>query len=106
MEDNYYKKFIAPLISEFDVYAKGFEIVTHKPILKPKLLISEINSTKNTTLFGDQAAVINSSNDKLMIDLSFCYDDFIFNANSLEKVSVSVEKKDEKLLFPSYISKP
>jgi len=100
MEGTYYQKFIAPLISEFDVYAKGFDIVTHKPKPTPKITLSELQSTQPTTLFGESnGATSKEQNGKLLIELSFDYGSYSFNADKLSKVSVSLEQIDDKYIF-------
>ncbi len=100
MEATYYEKFVAPLISEFDVYAKGFEIVTHKPKPVPKFTISELQVTQPKTLFnGDGAASKPSQNSKLLFELAFEYGKHSFNADKLSKVSVTLEQMDNKYIF-------
>ncbi len=98
MEDVYYQKFIAPLISEFDVYAKGFEIRTHKPSPTPKITVSELQTSRNATLFGDNGEAQVDS-DKLLLELSFNYEQYNFQADKLNRVSVSLEKKDDNYIF-------
>ena len=100
IEDTYYKKFIAPLISEFDVYAKGFDIVTQKPKPTPKITVSEIQSVQTTTLFDDNGnGATNGNNDKLLLELSFDYGKHNFNADKLSRVSVSLEHIDNNYIF-------
>src|SRR5690606_41117933 len=55
LEDTYYRKFVAPLVASFDVYAKGFEIVTESFKPKPQLIFSELVSLERDTvdLFGE-----------------------------------------------------
>ena len=45
IEDNYFRKFVAPLVASFDVYAKGFNIITDTPPLVPTIYFSELNNT-------------------------------------------------------------
>jgi len=100
IEETYYKKFVAPLISEFDVYAKGFEIVTHKPKPTPKITVSELQTSRPTTLFEDNGDAANGvENDKLLLELSFDYGKHNFNADKLSKVSVSLEQLDNNYIF-------
>lgn len=99
MEETYYQKFVAPLISEFDVYAKGFDIVTHKPTPMPKITVSELQTGRATTLFDDGGNAAATENDKLLLELSFNYGDYNFNAERLRKVSVSLEKRNGTYTF-------
>lgn len=99
MEKTYYQKFVAPLIAEFDVYAKGFEIITHKPTATPKIEISELQTTQNTSLFGNDPTQSSSNDQKFLLELSFDYGKYSFNADKLSKVSVSLEQKGEEYIF-------
>ncbi len=98
IEETYYKKFVTSLIAEFDVCAKGFEIKTEKPDLKPKLTLSEIQSTKVATLF-DTKKEINTGSDKVLMELSFNYGSYNFKSDRLSKVSVSLEKENDEYIF-------
>ncbi|MBC6427235.1 MAG: DEAD/DEAH box helicase [Ekhidna sp.] len=100
IEETYYKKFVAPLIAEFDVYAKGFDIKTHKPTPIPKLTLSELKTTQKITVFNNNRhspEAINS--DKMLLELSFNYGKYNFNANKRNKVSVSLEKIENNYIF-------
>lgn len=99
IEETYYQKFVGPLISEFDVYAKGFDIVTHKPKPTPKLTVSEVQTSRNTSLFDDNGNSNLVENDKLLLELSFDYGKHNFNADKLSKVSVSLEKQNDNYTF-------
>ena len=99
IEETYYQKFVGPLISEFDVYAKGFDIVTHKPTPTPKITVSELQTTRNATLFDDKESATSIDSEKLLLELSFDYGEHNFNADKLSRVSVSMEKQDESYTF-------
>ncbi|MEQ9466755.1 MAG: DEAD/DEAH box helicase [Ekhidna sp.] len=99
IEETYYKKFVGPLISEFDVYAKGFDIVTHKPKPTPKITVSELQTTRNASLFDDNGNAPEVENDKLLLELSFDYGRHNFNADKLSRVSVSMEKQEDTYTF-------
>ena len=98
MEDTYYQKFVAPLIAEFDVYAKGFEIRTERSEPRPKLLLSDVQTSKATTLFDDNNEV-NNGVEKVLMELSFNYGSYNFQADKLNKVSVSLEKNEGEYIF-------
>lgn len=99
IEETYYQKFIGPLISEFDVYAKGFDIVTHKPKPTPKITVSELQTSKATTLFDTGGNAPQIQNDKLLLELSFNYGQYDFNADKLSRVSVSLERNNDDYIF-------
>ncbi|MEQ9423524.1 MAG: SNF2-related protein [Cyclobacteriaceae bacterium] len=99
MEDEYYRKFIAPLIESFDVFAKGFDIVTDRFDPKPSITITEIASLqKNLDLFNENKEdQENASN--VLLELNFNYGDFKFKADQLNPISVEVEKNDDHYTF-------
>lgn len=99
MEDTYYKKFVAPLVAECDVYAKGFEIKTEKPIPTPKLTLSEISMAKTPTLFNNAEEEATVDPEKVLIELSFRYGLHDFQATQLKEVSVSVIQKNGSYTF-------
>lgn len=99
IEETYYKKFVGPLISEFDVYAKGFDIVTHKPKPTPKITVSELQTSQTASLFDDNGNAPSANNDKLLLELSFNYGQHNFNADKLSRVSVSMERNDDDYVF-------
>lgn len=99
LEDTYYQKFVAPLISEFDVYAKGFDIITHKPSPVPKITVSELQTARNTSLFDQTGTSSTPESSKCLLELSFDYGAHNFNADKLNKVSVSLEKEDGQYTF-------
>lgn len=99
IEETYYKKFVGPLISEFDVYAKGFDIVTHKPKPTPKITVSELQTSQTASLFDDNGNAPSADNDKLLLELSFNYGQHNFNADKLSRVSVSMERNDDDYVF-------
>ena len=98
MEETYYRKFVAPLIAEFDVYAKGFEIRTQKPQPKPKLTLSDVHVGQATTLFDEKNLAPNEP-DKVLIELSFDYGNYNFQADKLNNVSVELEKCEDEYVF-------
>ncbi|MCK5366960.1 MAG: ATP-dependent helicase, partial [Cyclobacteriaceae bacterium] len=98
VEDTYYRNFIAPLIAEFDVYAKGFEIKTERYQPEAKLSMSELASSPapSLDLFGQQ----NGNGDgaaieevKILFAVSFNYNTYNFKADNAADVSVKVENE-------------
>ena len=99
MEETYYKKFIAPLIAEFDVYAKGFEIRTERPQTKPKITLSDVHTSSPSTLFDSPSNENTKESEKVLMELSFNYGPYNFKADRLNQVSVSLEKENESYIF-------
>ena len=97
MEDTYYQKFIAPLIESFDVYAKGFDIVTDTFDPKPTLTVTDIATSQNLDLFS--AANNPAESDNVLLALSFQYGDYSFKADQSNEISVQLEKKDDNYIF-------
>lgn len=101
VEEDYYNKFIAPLIASFDVYAKGFEINSeyYDPI--PLIIFSELQqSAPALSLFGLSNGNGQAEDEgKMLFDLSFQYGEYKFKADQLSNVSVTVEKNGEDYVF-------
>lgn len=98
VEDTYYRKFIAPLVGSFDVYAKGFDIKTEHFQPVPKLIMSELasNNYHQTDLFDNKVQTNGKPFDeaKMLFDLSFNYNSYNFRAENTKDVSVKVVKKE------------
>jgi len=88
VEETYYRKFVAPLVANFDVYAKGFEIDTKHFPAEPVLTFSKLSSTQQ--LEGE---------DKLMFELSFTYGPYNYRANKIQPISVNLEKTVDSYIF-------
>ncbi|MGK7397274.1 MAG: DEAD/DEAH box helicase [Candidatus Cyclobacteriaceae bacterium M3_2C_046] len=103
VEDTYYRKFVAPLIASFDVYAKGFDIVTEKHNPVPLITISELvgNASKVLSLFDNDEPeeVVEPEDEKMLFELAFRYGKSSFKADNFNPVSVSVEKNDDTYRF-------
>jgi SNF2 family DNA or RNA helicase len=102
VEETYYKKFVAPLVASFDVYAKGFDIETiqHEP--RPVLTVSEIQQVTDvpTSLFEQTQQKSNGVQiAKVLLELCYEYGEYKFKADHLKEVSVSVEKSEGNYLF-------
>lgn len=103
IEDNYYRKFVAPLVASFDVYAKGFDIKTEKYELEPTLYFSELATTNGQSmdLFGqsgnDDTATLKES--KILFELKFKYGKHNYKADQFQKVNVHVEEENDEYIF-------
>ena len=102
IEEEYYKKFVAPLVASFDVYAKGFYIKNEKYQPLPLLIFTEIvpKLLAKLVLFGNEEEVQNEETESnILFELSFRYGEFVFKADTASKVSVSVEKQEGSFIF-------
>ncbi|MCK5208325.1 MAG: ATP-dependent helicase, partial [Cyclobacteriaceae bacterium] len=106
VEDTYYRKFIAPLVASFDVYAKGFDIKTERYQPQPKISISElaVNTAPSLSLFGNQNDNNNGNGTvieeiKILFDVTFNYNSYNFRADNATEVSVKVENEDDNYTF-------
>jgi superfamily II DNA or RNA helicase len=108
METQYYQRFMVPLIAQYDVFAKGFEIRTAALDPAPVLTISERVGTSArvpASLFGesDRADVAEAEvagSPELVFDLSFQYGTFTFRFDSFANASnVSLEQVGEEYVF-------
>lgn len=102
VEETYYKKFVAPLIASFDVYAKGFEIKTEKLNPQPILTFSELataNQAAGTLFTEDNGKSSGIDPSRILFELSFRYGTYSFKADKLKNVSVSVEKHEDDYVF-------
>ncbi len=109
IEEAYFRKFVLPLITMFDVHAKGFEIKTERFSPKAVLNISEIKSnniSSSVNLFGE---VIDNSFDEnpdsnVVFSLNFKYNDRKFPFDTFATHSyVSMEKTEDSYLFHKII---
>lgn len=96
MEENYYQKFVAPLVASFNVYAKGFRIQNEKLEPEPILHFSEFGNGTNGNLFEDSAV---PEPDKIVFELCFQYGNYQFPANKVQPISVKLEKVGEDYTF-------
>ena len=98
MEDTYYSKFVAPLIESFDVYAKGFEIETHSARPRPILKLSAFQAaTTMSFLNGDDQQDL--SDEKLIFELNYDYEGFVFKADKIGEVNVKLVKDENDYTF-------
>jgi SNF2 family DNA or RNA helicase len=105
IEEDYYRKFVTPLITMFDVYAKGFEI--RNEVLKPKAVLklsvkSGGNTTFAPTLFEKNLNTSTDDEDNEFVDLSlhFQYGMYSFRFDNFANAAyVKMEKNDENYLF-------
>ncbi|RNI23748.1 DEAD/DEAH box helicase [Rufibacter latericius] len=107
VEESYYRKFVAPLVEQFDVYAKGFDIKSERYVPQPQLQFSELAVTEpSPALFAttgedeEEEEIRNPSEaDKIVFQLSFKYGTYTVGTQESRNISVSVEKTPDSYIF-------
>jgi SNF2 family DNA or RNA helicase len=120
IEDTYYKKFVAPLIEDFDVHAEGFTIkkatatpqasINFTTLANPEIaplfnLPLTENKTENKTdtaaqtLTHTQANIQAQEEEKVVFSLFFRYDNFTFDSQNESPSNVSIEKIEDNYTF-------
>ncbi|MFD2935712.1 DEAD/DEAH box helicase [Spirosoma flavum] len=106
IEQQYYERFVTPLIASYDVYAKGFEIRTEAMAPVPVLTVSEMAQSSRSVsvpLFEGSSDIPESdegTGQRMVFDLSFQYGDFMFRFDSFgASANVSLEKKNDEYIF-------
>ncbi len=103
IEEQYYQRFVVPLIAAYDVYAKGFEIRSETLAPVPVLTVSEqavASQRVGASLFGDAPIAEEEAGQKMAFDLSFQYGQFQFRFDSFaNSANVSVEKMGDDYVF-------
>jgi SNF2 family DNA or RNA helicase len=99
IEETYYKKFIVPLIANFNVYADGFEIIHDEAGAIPIIKTEEIENQISSDLFGNKNQSQSSEN-KMTIELLFEYGNKEFKFESFSSPShVFLEKTEDSYKF-------
>ncbi|SOE20856.1 Superfamily II DNA or RNA helicase, SNF2 family [Spirosomataceae bacterium TFI 002] len=104
IESTYFRKFVGPLIAQFNVFAKGFEIRKEHLTSKPQLTLTEIahKNVRELTLFdGDTTDVEEEGTDgKITFDLHFNYGKYEFRYDSMAAFAyVDVEQDGDDWIF-------
>jgi superfamily II DNA or RNA helicase len=106
VEEQYYHKFVTPLIASYDVVARGFEIkkITSSP--KTLLRISDMGAVKKQApvlLFADgddTQPVAEEDSNEILFDLSFQYDNYTFPFDNFATPSnVFMQKTGTEYVF-------
>jgi SNF2 family DNA or RNA helicase/uncharacterized protein YihD (DUF1040 family) len=99
IEEDYYRKFVTPVITMFDVHAKGFEIRSEVFKCVPLLSIAE-QKAKQLAILDSVGEEIDDSESQVTINLSFQYGKYAFRFDSFSAASnVSMEKKGDDYVF-------
>ncbi len=97
IEDTYYKKFIVPLIANFNVFANGFEISYEKEEFTSYLSISEVKAAHQENFFDKKT---DSEVSDLVIELMFNYGEYEFKYDNFsDPAYVYLEKTSDSWKF-------
>ncbi|AWV97991.1 DEAD/DEAH box helicase [Arcticibacterium luteifluviistationis] len=102
IEKTYFRKFVGPLIAQFNVFGhgEGFEITEERATASPELLITDLSTKKQSPTLFDTPAKAADSPDKINFDLSFVYGNSTFRFDSLAaNANVKVEEKGDGWVF-------
>ncbi len=108
VEDEYYRRFVVPLIASYEVFAKGFEIRAEVLDPLPVLTFSEHQvhqPSVSASMFGGNNTHPDDPNgpdesNRIAVDLSFQYGAFSFRFDSFtSQANVSLEKKGDDYVF-------
>src|SRR5690606_179587 len=97
VEKAYYEKFVKPLVSSFDVYAKGFEIKVERYRPQPLLSLSILQSTRSMDLFASNGET--EQEGQIVFDLKFKYGDYAFRADQKAASNVELEQREDNYIF-------
>ncbi len=98
IEDTYYRKFIVPLIANFNVYAQGFEISYEKEEFTTRLEITEVKPLSQNGLFSQNPE--DNTPTEVVLDLIFSYGDYDFKFDNFsDPAYVYLEKTPDSWKF-------
>lgn len=89
IEDTYYRKFIVPLIANFNVYADGFEISYEREDFSTRLVLSEYKGQSD--LFQGE----NEEAKNLILELVFSYGNYDFKFDNFSDPAYVYPEKTE-----------
>lgn len=107
MEEQYYERFVAPLIASYDVVSRGFDIRNISTAPKPILTIADV-SVKNknvpalllTEAGVDEPAQSDFEDGEVSFRIAFQYGTYTFPFDSFANPSsVFIDKKEENYIF-------
>jgi SNF2 family DNA or RNA helicase len=100
IEETYYEKFVAPLVASFNVWARGFEIVTNRYPLEPVFNFYEFEEeTEQNKKYPVYENGFEDNNEEILIELNFQYGPHQFKSSDIQPVSVIIDKDDDEFTF-------
>jgi SNF2 family DNA or RNA helicase len=113
VEDMYYRKFVAPLVSQFNVRAYGFTIKEENYQPGPVLSFAEIADGNGSDLGlyngdanGNGNRSANGNGGRILFNLQFRYGDYMFKADTQTDSSVRVEQQNDDYIFHKVRRRP
>lgn len=98
IEESYYSKFVSQIVSNYDVYAKGFKIVDETPEPKPIISFKELEEVQSD-LFANGSKKGEEEDGKIVFELAYDYGEYKFSADSSAGNSVKMEKTEDSYVF-------
>ncbi len=101
LEDDYFRKFVTSIVTQFDVHPKGFQIVEEDYKCMPLLSLVEQKNTPQMALFDGDSSVQEEENESdVGFIVRFQYGKYSFRFDSFTNaVNVSLEKKGNDFIF-------
>lgn len=107
MEEQYYERFVAPLIASYDVVSRGFDIRNVSTAPKPILTIADVaTKTKSTPALqfaeadGDDVTATETEDGEVSFRIAFQYAHYTFPFDSFASASsVFMDKREEDYIF-------
>lgn len=100
VEETYYENFITQIVSNFNVRAKGFDIIEEKGDANAVLNFNELIETEGQTdIFGNTQTTQTQTIGKLVFQLSFKYGNYSFSSSTNKAASVKLEKTKDSYIF-------
>ncbi len=105
IEENYYSKFVVPLMESFDVFAKGFEVKDEKYVPSPYLSFAEIQAADAPVAKanGNGESKGERATSKILFHLAFKYGNHLVQTQEPKRISVSMERTPESYVFHKLI---
>jgi SNF2 family DNA or RNA helicase len=105
VEDSYFKKFVAPLISQFDVKADGLIIKQEHYSLVPIIQFYELKNTAVPADLFDEPLDTVTDDSKIVFELIFSYGTYVFKSDTIREANVVVTPKDGTYEFHKVVRK-
>ncbi|MCF6360499.1 MAG: DEAD/DEAH box helicase [Cyclobacteriaceae bacterium] len=99
VEDTYYRKFIAPLVAHFDVYAKGFDINTKHITPTAELTFSPLAQLPHSLTLDNGNSEIIADVKKFVFSIELNYEGTKIKPTEKNEVVVNVEKTSDSYIF-------
>jgi hypothetical protein len=103
LEEDYYKKFVAPLVASYDVFAKGFDIHVERNDPKTVLAISEFEDSSPSMDLFQNGNGKEGYNSKFLVHVLFRYGNFEIPGDEKQSRSVKLTSQGDDFIFHKVI---